>query len=442
MPIRLLASSERKTEGGPSEVLADSAASSGEALLSSDPVLFGVLTVLLGAIFYSASLKGGFWERFYRIVPVILLCYFLPSLLTLFGWVDSAASDRLYGVAKNYLLPASLVLLTLSVDLREVFRLGPKAVILFLTGTIGVVIGGPIAVAVTALVRPELVGGEGGEAVWRGLATVAGSWIGGGANQAAMKEIFQPSQGLYSAMIAVDVLVAEFWMVFLLLGVGKADAIDRWTGADASAVERLKTKMADYSQGTARVGTTADWMVLMATAFGAVAIAHAGGAFLGPWCAENVPQASRLSLNSSFFWLIVLATTIGVGLSFTPARKLEGVGASKLGTVFIFLLVAAIGLKMDLAAVVEFPGLFAVGLLWMIIHVGLMVVVAYFIKAPYFFLAVGSKANIGGAASAPVVAAAFHPSLAPVGVLLAVLGYALGTYGAWLAAVTMRAVSP
>ncbi|MEM0925511.1 MAG: DUF819 family protein [Planctomycetota bacterium] len=410
-------------------------------VLSNDAVLFGVLAVMLGAVFYTASLKGGWWERFYRIVPVILLCYFLPSLLSLFGWVDPNASS-LYDVAKNYLLPASLVLLTLSVDLREVFRLGPKAVILFLTGTLGVVLGGPIAVLAVSIFNPELVGGEGGDAVWRGLSTVAGSWIGGGANQAAMKEIFQPSEALFSAMVAVDVLVAEFWMVFLLLGVGKADAIDRWTGADASAVERLKRTMAEYSERTARVGTSADWMVLMATAFGAVAIAHAGGDFLGPWFAENVPQSSRLSLNSSFFWLIVLATTIGVGLSFTPARKLEGVGASKLGTVFIFLLVAAIGLKMDLMAVVEYPGLFLVGLIWMLFHVGVMVLVAYLIKAPYFFLAVGSKANIGGAASAPVVAAAFHPSLAPVGVLLAVLGYALGTYGAWLAAVMMGALAP
>ena len=113
-----------------------------------------------------------------------------------------------------------------------------------------------------------------------------------------------------------------------------------------------------------------------------------------------------------------------------------------MGTAFIFILVATIGLNMDIRAVLEEPGLFAVGLVWMLFHVGLMFLVAYFIRAPFFFLAVGSKANIGGAASAPVVAAAFHPSLAPVGVLLAVLGYVLGTYGAWLCGIMMQAIAP
>jgi uncharacterized membrane protein len=139
--------------------------------------------------------------------------------------------------------------------------------------------------------------------------------------------------------------------------------------------------------------------------------------------------------------LIILTTTIGISLSFTKIRNYEGAGASKIGTVFIYILVATIGMKMDVSKIFDNIGLFAVGAIWMSIHVGLMILVAKLIKAPFFFLAVGSKANIGGAASAPVVAAAFHPALAPVGVLLAVLGYALGTYGAWLCGLIMQAVA-
>lgn len=122
-------------------------------------------------------------------------------------------------------------------------------------------------------------------------------------------------------------------------------------------------------------------------------------------------------------------------------KSYEGAGASKIGTVFIYILVAAIGMKMNLNAIVDNISLFAIGFVWMIIHVGLLFLVAKLIKAPYFFLAVGSKANIGGAASAPVVAGAFHPSLAPVGVLLAVFGYALGTYGAFFCAIMMKWMS-
>ena len=159
---------------------------------------------------------------------------------------------------------------------------------------------------------------------------------------------------------------------------------------------------------------------------------------IGPWIETEAPDLKRFSLNSPFFWLIVLATSFGLLLSFTPARQLEGAGASKIGTICIYLLVATIGLEMDLMAVFDYPGLFLVGTIWMLFHVGLLLLVGWLIRAPYFYLAVGSKANIGGAASAPVIAAAFHRSLAPVGVLLAVVGYALGTYGAYLSALLMQ----
>ena len=423
--------------------LMESGASDGTstALVTNDAVVFGMLIVILGFVFWSCKSPNPGWKRFYKVVPMLLLCYFLPSLLTLFDIVDPKVS-RLYFVASRYLLPASLVLLTISIDLREVVKLGPKAVIMFLTGTVGVVLGGPIAVLITSAFDPELVGGQGPEAVWRGLTTVAGSWIGGGANQAAMKEVFQPTDELYSVMVAVDVIVAEVWMIFLLLLVGKADKVDAFFKADASAVKTLQKKMEDFSLSIARIPKASDLMVILAFAFGVVGICHAGADVISPYISENFPELKKFSLNSHFFWLIVLATTFGVILSFTRARELEGPGASKIGTIFIFILVATIGMHMDIAAVFEHPGLFAVGGIWMVFHVGLMFLVAYFIKAPYFFLAVGSKANIGGAASAPVVAAAFHPSLAPVGVLLAVLGYALGTYGAWLCGILMQAVSP
>lgn len=411
-----------------------------EPVITNDAVTFGILMVMLALIFWTSSIKHGFWGRFYKILPMLLLCYFLPSLLTAFGWVDPKES-KLYFVATRYMLPASLVLLTLSTDLKEILKLGPQALIMFLTGTVGVVLGGPLAVLIVGSFAPDLVGGEGPAAVWRGLSTVAGSWIGGGANQAAMKEIFQPSDELYSVMVAVDVLIAEFWMVFLLLGVGKAEAIDRAFKADDSAVRRLQEKMESFSLATARIPTTADLMVILGIAFGTTAVCHAVADQVAPWIGENWPGLKRFSLDSAFFWLIVLATTFGVAMSFTRLRNYEGAGASKIGTVCIFILVATIGLGMDVFAIFEHPGLFMVGGLWMALHVGSMFLVAYLIRAPYFFLAVGSKANIGGAASAPVVAAAFHPSLAPVGVLLAVLGYALGTYGAWLSAILMQAAS-
>ena len=154
------------------------------------------------------------------------------------------------------------------------------------------------------------------------------------------------------------------------------------------------------------------------------------------------PELARFSLTSGFFWLIVISTTFAILLSFTKLRELEGVGASRIGSIFIYILVATIGMKMDILSIFDNPSLFIIGFIWMTIHAILLIIVAKIIKAPFFFLAVGSKANVGGAASAPILASAFHPSLAPVGVLLAVMGYAIGTYGAWLCGILMQFVSP
>lgn len=456
-------------------------------IFTNDATIFAILMMLLAFIFYTSNLDNKAWKKFYGIVPMLLMCYFLPSILTSLGiiapyWYNLEGvikylneqgfelaintdwqtvkhliedkniahedfkpfmeKSQLYFVASRYLLPASLVLLTMSVNLKEIFRLGPKALIMFLTGTVGVILGGPLAILLIAMVSPETVGGADAEAVWRGMSTIAGSWIGGGANQAAMYEIFKPSDKLYSIMITIDVLVAEVWMAFLLIGIGKAKQIDAFFKADASAVDELQKRMHTFSQKIARKPSTTDLFVILGLGFGITGMAHFFADTIAPWVATNAPHLSKFSLDSKFFWLIVLSTAGGVAISFSKLKNYEGAGASKIGTIFIYILVATIGMKMNILEIFDNIGLFAVGGVWMLIHIILLLVVGKIIRAPYFFLAVGSKANIGGAASAPVVAAAFHPSLAPVGVLLAVLGYILGTYGAWLAALLMEMVSP
>lgn len=412
-----------------------------QALITNDAVVFGILLAILAVVFKTSNSESPGFKKFYSFVPMLLLCYFLPSLLNTFNIVDGENS-KLYFVASRYLLPACLILLTLSVDLKEIARLGSKPIVMFLTGTVGIIIGGPLAILLVSFINPELVGGAGPEAVWRGLATVAGSWIGGGANQAAMFEIHQPTNELFGVMITVDIIVAEVWMAFLLIGVAKKDKIDAFFNADSSSVQRLQEKMEAYSSSVARNPTTTDIMVMLGIAFAATGFAHFFADILAPFIQLNAPfLAEKFSMGSKFFWLIVIVTTIGVILSFTKTREYEGAGASKIGTAFIFILVATIGMKMDIRALGEHPGLFLVGGIWMVIHIVLLVIVGKVIRAPYFFLAIGSKANIGGAASAPVLAAAFHPSLAPVGVLLAVLGYVLGTYGALLCAQLMQLVA-
>jgi uncharacterized membrane protein len=412
----------------------------GQPLVTNDAVVLGLLALILGFVFYTEKSEHPFWQKFYTWVPGLLLCYFLPSLLNSFGIVDASESN-LYFVSSRYLLPATLVLLTLSVDLPAIMRLGWKAVAMFLTGTVGIMVGGPIALLVVGAVSPDTVGGGGPDAVWRGLTTVAGSWIGGGANQTAMKEVFNVSDALFSQMVTVDVIWANLWMAVLLFLAGRAASIDRRTGADTSAIEALKARVEAFHDEHQRPLILSDLMLIIAIGFGLTGLAHALGGGIAGWIESSAPGLARLSLTSSFFWIVVIATTGGVILSFTPAKNLEGAGASRLGSGMLYILIASIGMGMDVTAIVSNPGLFVVGGIWISIHAALLLLMARILNVPLFYMAVGSQANVGGAASAPVVASAFHPSLAPAGVLLAVLGYALGTYAAWITGLVMQAVA-
>jgi len=409
-------------------------------MITNDAVLFGILAIMLGAVFYTSSSSNSFWKGFYKWIPALLVCYFLPSLLNTFGLVD-AENSKLYFVASRYLLPASLVLLTLSIDFKRLAALGPKALIMFFTGTLGIVIGGPIAIIVMSWINPEVVGGHGPDAVWRGLTTVAGSWIGGGANQAAMKEIYGVGDQMFSVMVTIDIIVANIWMAVLLFFAARSKQIDAKNGADASAIVKLQHTVEAFHKKHARIPELKDLIFILAVAFGVVGFAHFGADQLSTYIG-SIKGLENSNLSSHFFWLVVLATSCGLLLSFTRVRKYEAVGASKVGSVFIYILVATIGLKMNITAIADAPAMFIVGGIWMLVHASLLLIVARLIKAPIFFLAVGSQANVGGAASAPVVASAFHPSLAPVGVLLAVVGYALGTYAALLTGTLMQMVAP
>ena len=429
-------------------------------IFTNDAIVFGILMLSLGFVFYTESLKTGFWPKFYKIVPGLFMAYFIPAIFTTFGvispeWKTTNAageivsnSSQLYYVASRFLLPAALVLMTLSIDLKAIFNLGSKALIMFFTGTVGVIIGGPLAILLISIFSPETVGGADFDAVWRGLSTLAGSWIGGGANQTAMLEIYKYNPAKYGGMVIVDIVIANVWMAILLIGIGKKDKINKWLKADTTAIEELKEKVIEFTQKVKKNPTLTDFMIMLAIGFGTVGFGHFSAKYLSAFFSNFVASIDSQTwrnvfsfLGSSFFWLISISTIIAILLSYTKAKNYEGAGASKLGSIFIYILVATIGMKMDLNQAFENPGLIAIGIVWMTIHAILLIIVAKIIRAPYFFLAVGSQANVGGAASAPIVAQAFHPSLATVGVLLAVFGYAIGTVGAILCTILMELAS-
>jgi uncharacterized membrane protein len=403
---------------------------------TNDAVVLGILMLTLALIFYSTTLS--IFEKFYKIVPSILLCFFIPGLLSSFN-IISAAESQLDETASRFLLPTCLVFFTLSIDLQAIKRLGGKALFVFFAGALGVMVGGPLGLWVGKMIDPSFLGKD-GEEVWRGLATIAGSWTGGNANQLALKEIFQPSPNVFAQTSVIDVLFAELWLGLLLYFVGKAAIIDKKMKADASVIHEIRAKV-ELESAKQKNPTFQELFMLLAVGFGITGMAHLIADNIVPYIETNYPALKAYSLASKSFWIVTIASLSGLLLSNTRARNLEKFGGSKIGTLFLYMLIATIGMQLHIFEAFQNPMLFVVGLIWIFTHAIFTVIAAYLVKAPFFFTAVGSQANVGGVASASVVAAAFHPSLAPIGVLLAILGNAIGTYCGYLTGLVMQWLS-
>ncbi|WP_298707899.1 DUF819 family protein [Chitinophaga sp.] len=408
-----------------------------QPLIQQDIVVFAILVLITTAVHLTSNSQNRVLKKFYFFCPPLLVMYFVPGILNTTN-VINGENSRVYELISKFLLPAGLVLFTLSVDIRELWKLRRKAGAMFLAGAVGVIIGGPLTILIVKQFAPGLVGGEGPDAVWRGLACVSGSWIGGSANLAALSEVFKPSPKLFSSMVILDTIIANLWLAILLFGVGRNKQLNRFFRANDKDVDEVREKIEAYQLATSKIPNLGNVLSILAVAFGGCGLAYFIAEPTVAYIQAHYPVLERFSLTSGFFWVVILCTTIGVALSFTPLRRLEGSGASRTGNVFLYLFITAVGMQMDIASVAENYGLLLVGFIWLLFHILAMLIVGRLIKAPYFFFAVAGEANLGGAVQASLIASAFHPALAPVGVLLAVLGYVFGNYGGYLCGLLMQ----
>src|SRR5690554_2530028 len=369
------------------------------ALITNDIVVFGLIAATLGGIFYLASGPTPFWKKFFAWVPALLLCYFVPAIYNTTGLIDGEGS-QLYYFASRVLLPAALVLLTLSIDLKGVLKLGPRLLFVFCAGTRGIVLGAIVSFQVMEWVWPAAVAGD----TWRGMAALAGSWVGGGANMVAIREIFEVDATLFGQFAVVDVAIASLLMATLLFLANRAPQIDARSAADTSAIDAMRERIVAYEAANARIPTLTDLMVIVGWAFGVVGLAHAIAAPVARWFGQNAQWARNFSLDSPFVWVVVLSTLGGLLLSFTRVRRIENAGASRVGTVFLYFLIACIGMQMHFLRLFDRLELILIGAIWMSVHVAVIWYAAKLVKAPLFYFAVGSQGNVGAAASAPVVA--------------------------------------
>ena len=378
-------------------------------MLSDPMAVFAYLAAVLAAVFWASGVPR--FKKFFEFTPPVIYAYFLPTLSTTLG-ITPAASP-VYDWMGRYLLPVALFLLMITVDLKSIAKLGAIALIMMVTGTIGIVIGGPIALLVFGNWLPA--------DAWTGFAALSGSWIGGTANMLALAESVGTTDAMMGPIIVVDTVVGYSWMGVLLFLSAYQSRWDAHVSARTEAIEEANARLAEFATKR-RPTELRHTLMLIGLGF--------AGALLAISIGQRLPTLGDPTIISRTTWAVLVVVTLGLALSFTPVRNLEEVGASRLGYAALYLLLTSIGAQANLAAVLDAPVFLAAGALWIGIHVALLFGVAKLIRAPLFFVATGSMANVGGAASAPVVAGVYHPAMAPVGLLMAVSGYVLGIYGA------------
>jgi uncharacterized membrane protein len=384
-----------------------------QPVLTDPMAVLAFLAALVGFIFWASGLPK--LEKFFEYLPPVIFCYFLPMAATTAGITPS--SSPVYDWLTAYLLPFALLLLMISIDLKAIGRLGPVALLMVVAGTVGIIVGGPIALLAFGRFLPE--------DAWMGFAALSGSWIGGTANMVAIAESVGTPDSAFGPIIVVDTVVGYGWMGVLLLFSAYQGRFDRWARARTEAIEETNRRLAEFQRERHAIEMRQVAVLIALGIAGAVLCVELG---------DRLPRLGDPTIISSTTWAVLIVVTGGLLLSFTRIRRLETVGASHFGYTALYLLLAGIGSQADLKAVLDAPLYLAAGALWIGIHLLVLYVAARLVKAPLFFIATGSMANIGGAASAPVVAGVYHPAMAPVGLLMAVAGYVLGIYGALVCA--------
>ncbi len=391
--------------------------------ITSDVQIFSLFCVIVGGLFWLSTLPA--LKKFFHFLPPLIWCYFIPMFLVYVNVLPVESS--LYSALRRAVISPMLLLLLLSTDLPAILRLGPKALIVMLAGTFGIIIGGPISLLIFQKWLPP--------DAYSGMAALSGSWIGGGANMAALKESFQTSDSLFGVMVVVDTFVAYTWLALVIALSRFQDRFNAWNGADDTVIRELNDRISRMEEQRSRPLRGYDIPVILGVAFGIGSLCF----YLGGLSADMITNFfsgfdSQLiqdigGVFSTYTMAVILVSLVGLVLSFTRMSNLEEAGASKVGYFLLYLMICTFGSQASIAEVLKQPLFVLVGVVWITIHAICIFTALRLTRSPLFFLAAGSQSNIGGSASAAVACSAYQPALAPVGVLLGVLGGVIGTYG-------------
>ncbi len=347
-------------------------------------------------------------HKLFDYLPSIVILYFTVMLLSTLGvWQKTTEITTVYKILKTNLLPAMIFLMLLSADMREILKLGKKMILTFLLASVSIALG---FIGMYALLHTSFA-----PDAWKPFAALSGSWMGGTGNMVAIQGALNLPDADMGYALLIDSIDYAIWVMILLALVPFAKRFNHWTKADTSVIddvgERLAIKEANRSAMNFQSVS-----ILLFFAFSV--------SLFSQYVADFLPTTSFLTHTT---WVVIIATVAGIVGAMTPVAKLGG--ASQIGTAMLYLIVALIASRANFAELTEAPLYIVAGFVIILIHVVIMVVFAKLFKLDLFSLGVASLANIGGVASAPILASAYSKALIPIGVLMAMMGYILGTFG-------------
>ena len=366
-----------------------------------------------GLMFLQRTTK---WKIF-DIVPPLVWIYVLHMVLCTLGIYESDAVKSTYSGFKNNLLYAMIFVMLLRCDFRKLAKLGPRMIAIFLGCSITLAIG-------TIVAYPLFMNTMGGgETTWAAVAALYASWVGGSGNMAAMEVVFEEfmDYGAYGAALALDTVCYSVWIALLLLAVKFAPKWNKMCKADTSKLDAVADAANAEVAGVKKQATAADWIFLFGISLLVSAACQWGGKAINTWlCSIGLDMFGAATVTT------ILITILGLICAVTPMGKMAGV--EEMSSVYLYLVVSMLASRASLVDLIAAPMWVVYGFAILIVHVVLMFVLSKIFKWDLCMVSTASLANIGGSASAPIVATAYNPNFAGIGVLMGVLGAAVGNF--------------
>ncbi|WP_181347815.1 DUF819 domain-containing protein [Thalassobacillus sp. CUG 92003] len=371
---------------------------------------FLYLGVIIGMAGIIAWLEKQSTSKFFKFVPGIVLIYFGGALLKTTGIIGSTeAVDATYGNVRDALLPMLILLMLLNCDLRKLKKLGPKMLIGYVIASFSIVLG----FAITFLLFQSLYAPE----TWQAFGALAGSWTGGSANMVIIQGVLDVPENIFGYALIMDTVNYSTWVMIMFWLVPFSAAFNRWAKADTSHLDEvsadLKNEMEEKDQ------QSISFVHLM----GLISIAIFVSAFSAE-IASLLPQFGEI-VNATT-WTIFIVSIVGVLLAMTKVSMIPG--SMDVANVLLYIVIALIASRADFSQLLQAPIYIISGFVILAIHALILMLAAKLFKMDLFTLGVSSLANIGGMATAPLLAGAYHRSLIPIGVLMGLAGSFLGTY--------------